>query len=506
MAEEDSSPELPGVARPPSYALTRFVILRLLGAMYAIAFLGLALQSKPLIGARGLLPAASFLRDLAVEHRGRGALFWKLPTLFLAIEPSDAALVGLAWLGFALSIAVALGLTSAVAQALLWALYLSFVHVGQVFYGYGWEIQLCETGFLAIFLCPLIPAGPFPKSAPPAPVIWLFRWLIVRIMLGAGLIKLRGDPCWRDLTCLVYHYETQPIPNPLSPLFHAMPAAFHKAGAAFNHFVEIACPFFAFGPRRARIAAGALFVVFQGILILSGNLSFLNWLTLVPAVACFDDRALARVLPKGLIARCEVEREAPWAHKIAAWALGLVVLCLSVNPFLNLLSDRQAMNSSFDPFALVNTYGAFGSVGRERIEVVIEGTMDDRVSDATVWKEYAFPCKPGDPGRRPCVTSPYQPRLDWQIWFEPFQPGRPSPWLIHLVHQLLRGDPGPRTLLAGDPFGGQRPRFVRASLYRYRFSKAKGVWWERERAGEHLRPVSLEDPALRAYVEARGWE
>ena len=105
----------------------------------------------------------------------------------------------------------------------LWLLYMSFVHVGQDWYGYGWEIQLLETGFLAIFLCPLLDLRPFPKRAPPPPIIGLFRWLIFRIMLGAGLIKMRGDEVWRNVTALYYHFETQPLPGPLSRWFHFLP-------------------------------------------------------------------------------------------------------------------------------------------------------------------------------------------------------------------------------------------------------------------------------------------
>src|SRR5262245_25266595 len=182
--------------------------------------------------------------------------------------------------GLALSLLVLLGWANAILMALLWALYLSFVHIGQDWYGYGWEIQLLETGFLAVFLCPLVDGRPFPKRPPPAGVIWLYRWLIFRIMLGAGLIKLRGDPCWRDLTCLYFHYETQPIPNPLSRTFHFLPRVVLRGGALFNHVSELAAPWFAFVPwRAARHAAGAILLLFQASLILSGNLSFLNWLT-----------------------------------------------------------------------------------------------------------------------------------------------------------------------------------------------------------------------------------
>src|SRR5205085_617806 len=194
-----------------------------------------------------------------------------------------------------LSLLMLAGYANAITLAVLCALQISVIAIGQDFYGLGWEIQLVETGFLCIFLCPLRDGRPFPRRPPPLPVVWLLRWLAVRIMWGAGLIKLRGDPCWRDLTCLDFHFETQPIPSPMSALFHAAPPWVHKVGVAFNHVVELAAPFFVFGPRRWRNVAGALMAALQVILILSGNLSFLNWLTLVPILACFDDGLWRRV-------------------------------------------------------------------------------------------------------------------------------------------------------------------------------------------------------------------
>src|SRR5205823_4399838 len=291
-----------GDAGRAPYWLTRFVILRLLGLVYFIAFLSLAQQVLPLIGADGLLPARLFLDRVQTHFGSARAGFLQIPSLFW-LDVSDGVLVTGAWVGTALSLVVVLGFANAVLLAMLWALYLSFVHIGQDWYGYGWEIQLLDTGFLAVFLCPLLDARPFPRQPPPVAVIWCFRWLVFRIMVGAGLIKLRGDPCWRNLTCLYYHYETQPIPNPLSRRLHFMPRWFHRAGVVFNHVAELGAPWFAFWPRIARHAAGTVLLAFQLFLIASGNLSFLNWLTIVPILACFDDTLLARVLPRRLVVR-----------------------------------------------------------------------------------------------------------------------------------------------------------------------------------------------------------
>src|SRR5437870_6265677 len=214
---------------PHSYWLTRFMILRLLGMVYFVAFLSLANQIVPLIGKNGLLPAELYLHQLEKYLGSRLDAFFQLPSLFW-INVSDSFLVMMTWLGVGLSLLVLLGFANAILMAVLWGLYLSFVHIGQDWYSYGWEIQLLETGFLAIFLCPLLDGRPFPRWPAPTPVVWCLRWLVFRIMLGAGLIKLRGDPCWRNLACLYYSYETQPIPNPLSRRLHFMPRWFHQAG------------------------------------------------------------------------------------------------------------------------------------------------------------------------------------------------------------------------------------------------------------------------------------
>jgi hypothetical protein len=421
-------------------------------------------------------------------------------------------MVAIAWVGVALSGLVLIGFANALVLATLWALYLSFVHVGQDWYGYGWEIQLLETGFVATFLVPLVDPRPFPRRPPPVVVIWLFRWLAFRIMLGAGLIKLRGDACWRDLTCLYTHYETQPIPNPLSRALHFAPHWSHRAGILFNHLCELVLPWGVFGPRLVRHVAGVVLLAFQVLLILSGNLSFLNWLTIVPVLACLDDTFWRRVLPRALVARAE--RAATVAvpargQEIAAGALAVAVVALSIGPVRNLLSPRQAMNTSFDRLHLVNTYGAFGSVGSERPEIVFEGTDDTVPTRLTQWRPYEFPGKPGDPLRRPCVVSPYHYRLDWQIWFAAMSTPERHPWTLHFAWKLLHGDPGLLGLLGTTPFPDAPPRWVRAELYRYEFAPPgtpEGAWWQRTRIGEWLRPLSTDDPRLRRFLAAHGWD
>src|SRR5947209_6784403 len=215
------------------YWLTRLVFQRSLGIVYLIAFVVALNQFRPLLGERGLLPVPAFVKQVT---------FHEAPSLFLFF-PKDAAFTVAAWLGIVFSCLAITGLSdryttwfSMLVWALLWVLYLSFVNVGQTFYGFGWESILLEAGFFAMFLGSR-------SVAPSMIVIWMLRWLLFRVMFGAGLIKLRGDPCWHDWTCLDYHYETQPMPNPLSWFFHWGPAWTHRLGVGFNHFVELIVSF-----------------------------------------------------------------------------------------------------------------------------------------------------------------------------------------------------------------------------------------------------------------------
>ncbi|HET9990732.1 MAG TPA: lipase maturation factor family protein, partial [Kofleriaceae bacterium] len=305
---------------------------------------------------------------------------------------------------------------------------------------------------------------------------------------------------------------------------------------------------------------------FQGVLILSGNLAFLNWLTLVPILACFDDDFVLRCLPKR--ARAWLKSRLPasqprdgrqlaavfavmlvvilvWApftdwlsaqgqvalgaaliagaavalfmqrhsiarrfgirldgHQLAVGAFAALVAVKSCAVIENLASSHQAMNTNFDRLELVNTYGAFGSVGAVRHELVIEGTLDKDPDNAT-WKAYELPCKPGPLDRRPCILGPYHLRLDWLIWFSAMEPHLSDSWLLHLVYKLLDGDTTVRELLAVDPFDGKPPAFVRIRRFEYHFGS--DTWWTRDHEEMWLPPIALDEPGLRETLEQYGW-
>jgi len=464
-----------------NYWYSRFLFERALALIYLVAFAVAANQFVPLLGERGLLPVSRFVQ--AVPFRSSPSLFF--------LSPTDTAYRACAWAGIALAV-LALSawpqqrgtLVSAVVWGALWLLYLSFVNVGQTFYSFGWETLLLEAGFLAIFL-----GGS--ATTPSLWLVWMYRWLLFRVMFGAGLIKLRGDACWRDLTCLNYYFETQPMPNPLSWYFHWLPASVHKSGVAINHIAELIVPFGYFAPQPIAGIAALATIGFQGTLIVSGNLSWLNWLTLILCIPALDNRMLSwlPISPPPL-------HEPDVIHRGAIYALAAVVALLSIAPTMNLISSSQVMNTSFEPLHLVNTYGAFGSITRTRYEIVIEGTDSPVVTGETRWREYEFRGKPGDPARGAPQIAPYHLRLDWLMWFEAFSPTPTSEWFVAFLRQLLRGDQATLSLLKTNPFPDRPPTYLRARYYRYRFTtpaerKDTGLWWHRELVREFVPPITL---------------
>jgi hypothetical protein len=499
-----------------TYWLTRFVILRWLGFVYVIAFLAAVNQLIPLVGSGGLTPAALYYHAVAGHFGSSWAGFWALPSLFW-INCSDTMLRVIPWIGLLLSCAVAAGFANSIILFILWAFYLSIVHVGDVWYGFGWETQLTETGFLAIFLVPLLDARPFPGRPPPYVVIVLFRWLVVRIMLGAGLIKMRGDPWWHDLTALQYFYQAQPIPNPLSVYFHFLPHGVLAFGVLLTFFVELVVPWFAFWPRPARLVAGLFMIGLQFMLIVSGNFAFLNWLTIVPALACLDDRFLGWMLPARLKAQATraraAEKPSP-GMTYASYALACLVGCLSIPVVLNLCSSHQRMIDYYEPFDLVGTYGVFGDVTqnvgwKDRHVIILEGTASADPDTATDWKEYRWLAQPSDPAAAPVQIAPYQPHLDWQLWFAPMGGPEDAPWMISLIAKLLHNDPLALSLIGPNPFPNAPPRYIRAVSYTYEFARPgnpEHVYWTRHLQGLWLPPFAADDPRLHEFLRDAGYE
>jgi hypothetical protein len=459
------------------YELARQVLQRGIAALFVIAFVSTAAQFPALLGEHGLLPTPRFLETGYARRQ---------PTIF-RWHYSDRMLRGVCVAGALAGASVVLGLPQRgpswipmLVFLVMWVLYLSIVNVGQTFYGFGWESLLLEAGFTVAFLGSS-------DAAPPITVLLLTRWLVFRLEFGAGLIKLRGDTAWRDLTALTYHHETQPMPNPLSRWAHLLPRWFHRFEVLGNHFAQLVVPFFLFAPQPVATVAAAIIIATQCWLVLTGNFAWLNVITIVLAFSAVGD-------PAWLDAAW---LDTPYAPTPIWWmvivlAASALLLVLGWWPLRNLFSKHQLMNASFNRWHLVNAYGAFGSITRRRYEIVIEGTMDPAGGE---WRAYEFRGKPGDPRRVPRQFAPYHLRLDWLMWFLAL--GSPDDrWFRALLVKLLEADRPTLRLLRTDPFDGERPAAIRARRYLYRFTtraqrRETGDWWVREEAGTVVPPVGL---------------
>ena len=412
---------------PSTYYLTRIFYLRALSLVYFVAFLVAFNQNRGLIGQDGLLPAKAYIRQLRQQHGSTLSGLREHPTLLWLLddESIDDNLERIALAGMGLSGFVAVyGRANSFLMGALWMLYFSIDTVGQTFYSFGWESQLLETGFIAIFVCPLVSLDTW--AAVSKAGVYANWWLIFRIMLGAGLIKVRGDRCWIDLTCMNFHYETQPVPNPLSKVLHLNYEWVHMLETLGNHVVELALPWLTFCARPCRIFNGLAQVAFQTVLICSGNLSFLNWLTIVPSLCFFDDQFLEwlPLFPRKMHSKANaLAREKGDGSRFGRlrYLLNIgfitVVVLGSIPVVQNMIAmtSSQVMNTSFGRFKLVNSYGAFGSITKTRSEVILEGTVGDVAklgNEGVLWSEFEFHCKPGNVSRTPCVISPYHYRLD----------------------------------------------------------------------------------------------
>ncbi|MDL5351552.1 lipase maturation factor family protein [Microbacterium sp. zg-YB36] len=481
------------------FEFARQVLQRGIPALYFVAFLSTLNQFRALLGERGLLPAPELLSWVAASAR-RARMVG--PTLFRRVRYTDRRLVALCVAGLVVSAALVAGLPQLAPPwlpmacfLLLWLGYMSVVSIGQTFYGFGWEMLLLEAGFLAAFLGSN-------DQPPPTVVIVLLWWLLFRLEFGAGMIKIRGGREWRDLSALTYHHETQPMPGPLSRQAHLLPRAFHELEVIGNHFSQLVVPWFLFAPLLAlwipgpvpaivgNVAAGIV-VATQLWLVLTGNFAWLNWASIVLAFAAVSipgSGAPAASDPPWIIDGLPL----PWL--IVTCGVGVLYLVISWPALRNLVAHRQLMNASFNRWQLANAYGAFGTVTKERIEYVIEATMDADPTGAS-WQEYTFKGKPGDVRRVQRQYAPYHLRLDWLMWFLPL--GRSlDDWFTVLLVRLLEADAATLALLRSAPFEKQRPRWVRVVSYRYRFAthaeyRRDRVRWVRDRRRVLVRPMGL---------------
>jgi len=502
---------------PPSFRLTRFVFLRLLALVYLVAFVSLGVQVHGLIGEKGLLPAGELL-DVARAARGDAA-FRLLPTLGW-LGAGDTALSAMCYGGAAAALLALLGLAPGPLFALCYVLYLSLVHLGQVFLSFQWDVLLTETGFLALLLAPWghwRPRPPGREPPPPTVSIWLLRLLLFKLMFSSGLTKLTwGDLTWRDWSALDYHYWTQPIPTRLAWYASQLPHVVQRLSCALMLFAEVLLPFLVFAPRRPRRVALFGFVLLQVAIAATGNYGFFNLLALVLCVPLLDDNAWPTFLRAGLLgADTPGTVRSPRLRGLLVAPLAAILVLLSIPPLIDAFhSDTlerlppgplRRLCAAASPLLVSNSYGLFRTMTTTRPEIEIEGSQDGRD-----WQPFAFRYKPGDPRRAPPFVAPHMPRLDWQMWFAALRAerlvdrpdvagqwrARVDPWLGRLAVAVLEGEPEVRALLGPSPFGEAPPRHVRLVLWQYRFTDGGRAWWERERVGVLAGPFALEAAPL----------
>jgi hypothetical protein len=435
--------------------------LRLLGLVYFVAFVSFGIQAQGLIGAHGILPFEEYLKAVrAILH---APAYWNIPTL-LWLLPNDAAMRALWLTGCLWSLIAVFGRWQRPAIAVCLVLWLSLCSVGQDFYSFQWDILLSEAGFLAIF-------------AEAARVrIWLFRWLLFRLMFFSGMVKLlSGDAAWRNLTALTYHYYTQPLPTPLAWYMQQLPDWFQKLSIIFLFFVEIAVPFLFFAPKRLRHIAAWLTITLQLLIMLTGNYTFFNFITIFLCMWLFIEPD----------EHCRASRTVTIAVAVVIGVLsGLSCLQLFSIP---LPPGGETVLRTADPLRIVNSYGLFAVMTTTRDEIILEGS-----NDGVDWKAYEFPYKPGNVYRRPPIVAPYQPRLDWQMWFAALGSYQNNRWFVEFVLRLLQGEPSVLRLLSYNPFPKSPPRYIRAVTYSYTFTHfGDRAWWHREENGTYLPGVSL---------------
>jgi predicted DCC family thiol-disulfide oxidoreductase YuxK len=472
----------------PTYAAASALFLRLLGLCYLAAFVSLWVQIDGLVGSNGILPVGRFL-DWIRGQTG-AERYWLAPTLSW-VFPGDAGLHALCGVGAAASIALLLGFAPAASAAVAWICYLSLSVAGQVFLQFQWDILLTEAGLLAIFL-----AAPFRwrirSGLSPSPVArFLLVCLLLRVMFSSGVVKLAsGDPAWRDLTALQYHYWTQPLPPWTAWFMNLASPELQKLSCAFLFVAELLAPLLFFAPRRLRLLGFGLTIVLETLIALTGNYAFFNLLAIALAFLLLDDDAFPRRWRESAHKEA-VAKPKRWPKSVLAPA-AVVLFLASAVPFAATLglvrwipSPLVGLYRIVAPFRSTSSYGLFAIMTKTRLEIVVEGS-----DDGVEWRAYEFRWKPGDPKRRPAFVAPHQPRVDWQMWFAALGRFEENPWFAAFLQKLLEGSPAVERLLEKNPFPDRPPRYIRAVAYDYRFTdgverRRSGAWWTRRALGPY---------------------
>lgn len=466
---------------PEDYTTTAHQLPRLLGFIYFWAIGAFLFQILGLLGKNGILPVKDYLDYFRVHETKKRYIY--LPSLFW-FNASDNALMIVTALGTCLSVLLMFGFYPSLLLALLFVIYLSMVSVGQDFLSFGWESLLLEITFYT-FLVSLTPV--------PNAIAWFcLNFLLFRFFVQAGASKLQShDHNWRNLSALWFHYQSQPLPNTWAWYVYKLPLSFHRFSTIFMFVMELAVPFGLFFTDEIRAWTGVALIGFQFIIWLTGNFSFLNHLSAVLSTIAFSNAVFAPLILPVTVT------PAPLILDVFLTCIGSVFLGLQIVRFWNHFQRHQTLAAKWlyalAPFHLVNRYGLFAIMTTQRIEIVIEGSHD-----GVEWEEYLCKYKPSEITRRPRRISPYQPRLDWQMWFLPFDRFELENWFHRFLYHLLKGTPDVVKLVRYNPFTNNPPKYIRAVMYDYQFSSRKqkkelGWWWQRENLGLYSPVMSLKE-------------
>ena len=466
------------LAAPSSFPLSESLFLRFLGVIYLSAFASLWPQIVGLVGSRGIAPAAKLLAS--AQSQLSTTAFFYLPTLFW-FNSSDLALLLMCACGCVASLLLTFAIFSRVAAFACFVFYLSLVIIGQPFTSFQWDALLLEAGFLAIF-------------AGASWLVWAYRLLLFRLMFESGWVKLAShDPNWRNFHALRFHFMTQPLPNPVAYYVYRLPPSLLNAMTFLTLVIELCAPFLLFA-RRPRFVGVGLLVFLQCMILLTGNYAFFNLLSLALCIWALDDRiwtSFGRLLHWRFPRRSWMSSRS--AFRITANGFTAILALLGTLQLISSLAPTTSLPrplSILQPFEIVNGYGLFAVMTTTRPEIVLEGS-----NDQIEWREYQFLYKPGNTHRPLAWIAPYQPRLDWQMWFAALGSYQSNTWVGGVMYRILTGEASVYRLLSAPPFE-HPPRYLRALLYDYDFTtpaerSRTGAVWERHLQSVWFGPVFL---------------
>jgi lipase maturation factor 1 len=504
--------------------IPRWLFLRSLGLIYFSAFFSLIFQIRGLIGSSGILPAGSYLHEVA-QSLGHWQRLWYAPTL-LWWSSSSAMLSALCWAGIIASLLLVLNLWPRGMLVICFACFLSFISAAQDFSSYQSDGMLLEAGFISFFFAP---QGLRPRLGHLHPAsrasLFLLQWEWFRIYFESGAVKLLSrDPEWRHFTAMDEYYQNGPLPTWIGWYVQHLPHWFHAGTVYGTLALELGLVWMLFLPRRWRLTCFVIASAWQLGVILTANYTFLNYLVLALGVLLLDDRVVLRLLPErwhaplGAVSfateQLRTEGRAGrrqkllrhWhALRLASSAVILTWIFYVTTAELVWMFFKAPLPTSpvvaLEPFRIANQYGLFAVMTRGRYEIEFQGS-----TDGENWVAYPFRYKPQAMNEPPRIYAPYQPRFDWNLWFASLGSWREYPLVPNTEVRLLSNDKDVLALFAGNPFAGEPPRKIRALLWQYWFTtiaekRATGMWWHRQLLGLYAPTLEREPDGSIQVVE-----